>query len=78
MVYWIGATVEAMAAVRELRTSGIGAWFTIDAGPHVKVMCAPADAPRVAAALGAVPGVLRVLEARPGDGARLVDEQAGA
>ncbi len=41
VIYWLGATVEVMAAVRGLRASGTGAWSTIDAGPHVKVLCAP-------------------------------------
>ncbi len=77
VLYWIGATVEVIAAVRELRAGGTGAWCTMDAGPHVKVLCAPADAERVGARLGAVAGVLRVLEARPGDGARLVTDEAG-
>ncbi|RYE94576.1 MAG: diphosphomevalonate decarboxylase, partial [Myxococcales bacterium] len=72
VLYWIGATVEVIAAVRELRAGGTGAWCTIDAGPHVKVLCAPGDAAAVAARLAAVPGVLRVIEARPGQGARLV------
>jgi diphosphomevalonate decarboxylase len=72
VIYWLGATVEVMAAVRGLRASGTGAWSTIDAGPHVKVLCAPRDAAAVAARLAAVPGVLRVLEARPGEGARVV------
>jgi hypothetical protein len=35
------------------------------------VLVRPADAPRARAALEAVAGVKRVLEARPGDGARL-------
>jgi mevalonate pyrophosphate decarboxylase len=30
---------------------------TIDAGPQVKVLCEPADAPRIASALRDVPGV---------------------
>ena len=75
VLYWIGATIDAMHRVRALRASGVGAWFTIDAGPHVKVLCAPGDAARVSEALLGVPGVLRVIEARPGEGARL-DEAA--
>jgi diphosphomevalonate decarboxylase len=74
VLYWIGATIDAMHRVRALRASGVGAWFTIDAGPHVKVLCAPGDAARVSEALLGVPGVLRVIEARPGEGARLAPE----
>jgi diphosphomevalonate decarboxylase len=71
IVYWNGATVEALHAVRALREAGMAAYATIDAGPHVKVLVRPADALRARAAMEIVPGVLRVLEARPGEGARL-------
>jgi diphosphomevalonate decarboxylase len=73
VMYWTGATIEVLAAVRRMRASGLEGYATIDAGPHVKVVTRGADAQRVAAALREVPGVLRTLEARPGTGARLED-----
>jgi diphosphomevalonate decarboxylase len=75
ILYWNPATVGAIARVRALREepAPIAAFFTIDAGPHVKVLCAAADADRVAEALAGVPGVLRTLIAAPGPGARLVE-----
>jgi diphosphomevalonate decarboxylase len=72
VVYWSGATLDAIRAVRALRDAGVAAYFTIDAGPHVKVLVLAPDAPRARAALAATPGVLRVIEATPGEGARLV------
>jgi diphosphomevalonate decarboxylase len=77
VVYWNGATVEVLAAVRLARAAGVAAWATIDAGPHVKVLTTPGDAARVRETLLQVPGVLRVLEARPGPGAALVVPAAG-
>ncbi|HVT07237.1 MAG TPA: diphosphomevalonate decarboxylase [Polyangia bacterium] len=73
ILYWNAATVSAMGTVRSLRAAGVAAFFTIDAGPHVKVLCAAADAERVASALEATPGVLRTLAAAPGPGARVVE-----
>jgi diphosphomevalonate decarboxylase len=74
VVYWRGATVEAIHAVRALRRErGVAAWFTIDAGPHVKGLCAAADAEAVAIALQAVPGVERTLIAAPGPDAHLIE-----
>ena len=75
VVYWNGATLEALSAVQALRTGGTPAYASIDAGPHVKVLVRPADAARARAALEGVAGVTRVLEARPGEGARLVTEE---
>jgi diphosphomevalonate decarboxylase len=75
ILYWNPATIGAMTCVRALRegSPGTPAFFTIDAGPHVKVLCDARNADQVAAALTAVPGVLRTLVAAPGPGARLVE-----
>jgi diphosphomevalonate decarboxylase len=72
VVYWTGATLDVLAAVRALRAAGTAAYATIDAGPHVKVLVPPERAAAAKAALSAAPGVRRILEARPGEGARLV------
>lgn len=71
LIYWTGTTLDVLAEVRRLRAVGIGAFATIDAGPHVKVLCAPEDEIEVAKVLGAVPGVLRTIVTRPGPGARV-------
>jgi diphosphomevalonate decarboxylase len=72
--YISAASLDALEAVRELRRAGKGAWSTMDAGPHVKVLVPARDAEAVTAVLGAVPGVLRVIVARPGP-APLVEVQ---
>jgi diphosphomevalonate decarboxylase len=74
ILYWNPATVAAMSSVKALRTGGTSAFFTIDAGPHVKVLCGAADAPRVEAALAVTPGVMRVSVLAPGQGAHIVNE----
>ena len=74
ILYWNPATLAAIATVKGLRAGGVGAFFTIDAGPHVKVLCASAEASRVEAALAATPGVMRVLLLVPGQGAHIVNE----
>ncbi len=71
VTYWNGVTVEALAAVRALRTGGTPAYATIDAGPHVKVLAQPQDAARVRGVMEAIPGVRRIIEAHPGEGARV-------
>ena len=70
--YWRGVTVEAAHAVRQLRASGTGAWFTMDAGPHVKVLTLARDAARVENTLRDVPGVLKVQTTAPGPAARIL------
>ncbi len=73
IIYWNPATLAAIDGVRRLRDGGTPVYFTIDAGPHVKALCAATDAAKVAASLGALPGVLRTQIAAPGPGARLVE-----
>jgi len=73
VVYWNGATIEVLSTVRALRDAGTPAYATIDAGPHVKVLVRPEDVARVRPALESTAGVLRVIEARVGEGARLVE-----
>lgn len=66
--YVRGVTLDVLDRVEALRRAGTGAWATMDAGPHVKVLCAAGDAERVAAALRDAPGVIDVRVASPGDG----------
>ncbi|MEC9253110.1 MAG: diphosphomevalonate decarboxylase [Pseudomonadota bacterium] len=67
--YWNGATVETIAAVRELQGAGVRVFFTIDAGPQVKALCQEDATDVVAERLASVPGVLRTLVCGLGPGA---------
>jgi diphosphomevalonate decarboxylase len=67
-LFWKGPTLELIERTRQLRSEGIGAWATIDAGPHVAVFCAGGELAHVTAALRSIPGVREVVETRPGPG----------
>jgi diphosphomevalonate decarboxylase len=73
IIYWNGATVECVAAVRRLRAGGEPVFFTVDAGPQVKAVCLPEATDRVSRELAAVSGVVEVLTSRLGAGARTVE-----
>jgi diphosphomevalonate decarboxylase len=66
ILYWAPATLAALATVRGLRERGVPAWATMDAGPHVKVLCEVDAATRVRQALDRTPGVTRTWVAKPG------------
>ncbi|MFN0249774.1 MAG: diphosphomevalonate decarboxylase [Kofleriaceae bacterium] len=72
VIYWQPTTLALLAEVRALRERQIGAWATMDAGPHVKVLTSIADAEAVAAALRAVPNVSDVIVSSPGSGATVI------
>lgn len=73
LLYWNDVTLRTMHAVRQLRRGGPPAYFTIDAGPHVKVFCRADDVAAVSAGIEAIEGVKRVIVAAPGEGARVVE-----
>ncbi|HHP7233780.1 MAG TPA: diphosphomevalonate decarboxylase [Desulfobacterales bacterium] len=73
ILYWNGGTFAAIEAVVRMRSEGLAAYFTIDAGPQVKVICRPQDAPAVSDRLQVLPGIIRVLPCRPGPAARLLE-----
>lgn len=76
VLYWNAGTLDALAEVRALRAAGVGAWATMDAGPHVKILTRQSDAERVRDALRDVRGVVDAFVALPGEGARLAAEPA--
>ncbi len=75
IVYVTGATLAALDEVRAMRASGLATYATIDAGPHLKCLVRASELAAARARLERVPGVLRLIEATPGDGARLVTPQ---
>jgi diphosphomevalonate decarboxylase len=79
IVYVTGPTLAALAEVRAMRAGGLEAYATIDAGPHLKCLVRAADAAAARERLERVSGVMRVIEAAPGDGARILEHagQAG-
>ncbi len=73
--YWVPASLEIMKAVRNWRQEGLPACYTVDAGPNVHVLCTEQEAADVEGRLEAFAGVKKVLTARPGGAAKLVQER---
>src|SRR5699024_8259789 len=66
--YWQDTTMSVMETVQQLRKKGILAYYTIDAGPNVKVVYLPEDEAKVLQALKATNGVEEVIVSKVGDG----------
>jgi diphosphomevalonate decarboxylase len=69
-------TIAVMERVKEIRQSGVPAFFTMDAGPHVKVVTAPQNAEEVATLLARVPGVLEIIRCNAGPDAHVETQGA--
>ena len=74
IVYWQPPTLALLAEVRAMRADGLSAWATIDAGPHVKVLCNKRDVDAVTQRVATIEGVTSVLQSEAGGPAELVDE----
>lgn len=74
LIYWLPATLSCIQIVQSLRRQGTPAFFSIDAGPQVKVFCLPEAGELVSQALLDVPSVLELIHTRTGDDASLLDE----
>ena len=67
LLYWQGATIDIMHAVRQWRAEeGLQVYFTIDAGPNVHLLCEADDVDSVRARLQTLNVVERVIVSRPG------------
>jgi diphosphomevalonate decarboxylase len=76
LIYFRPATLAVIDVVRGLRRAGHAACFTIDAGPHVKVLVEESALLAVKAALSQTEGVLYVLESAVGGDARVLGDEA--
>jgi diphosphomevalonate decarboxylase len=71
--YWKPASLEVMNSVRTWRGEGIPACYTVDAGPNVHVICPETEAHIIEKRLRDIPGVEKVLIARAGGPAKIVN-----
>ena len=72
LVYWNAGTIEGIHRVRSLRRTGVGVFFTIDAGPQIKAVCLPGDTEKVRDAFDDLPGVRDIHVTGLGPGATYV------
>lgn len=74
LIYWNDGTLQVIETIRRLRRQRQNAYFTVDAGPQVKVICEPDHLLRVKEALSRLSGVSRIIETMPGPAARLLED----
>lgn len=66
--YWQDSTMSVMQTVQQLRADGTLAYFTIDAGPNVKVLYLPEDEEKVLRTIRQVDEVTDIIVSKVGDG----------
>jgi len=74
LIYWNELTIKLIHAIRELRQSGLQVYFTIDAGPQVKVITIPGFIEKVKNELNAIPGIKNCIETSLGPDAKIIED----
>ena len=71
IIYWSPVTIKVIEAVQELRESGTECYFTMDAGPQVKVLCLKKNAKKIQAKLSNLTEVQKTILCAPGSDAKI-------
>ncbi len=70
IIYWNPTTMEVIHSIMEWRDEGIESYFTMDAGPQVKIFCLEKDVKELSRRLKEFTGV-EVVVTKPGPAAKL-------
>ena len=60
--------------IEEMKGTGIGIFYTIDAGPQVKIICKAKYTDQVISEMKSIPNIQDIIEVDIGQGARLINE----
>jgi diphosphomevalonate decarboxylase len=71
--YWKPASLDVMTCVRQWRSEGVPVCYTVDAGPNVHVICPETESQSIEKRLREIKGVDKVLVARAGGPATIVE-----
>jgi len=74
LIYWYPATITIMKCVKKWRKEGLEAYFTMNTGQNIHVLCQKKDAEKLEAQLQAIPEVKQTMRNSSAKGARIIQE----
>jgi diphosphomevalonate decarboxylase len=74
IIYWTPATMEIMHSIMIWREEGLESYYTMDAGPQVKVLCLEKDREEIQGKLESLNIIKKTVVCKPGDGAKIVND----
>ncbi|MBN1501987.1 diphosphomevalonate decarboxylase [Candidatus Woesearchaeota archaeon] len=74
IIYWNEFTIRIINKIIELRENGLECYFTIDAGPQVKIICLESNIPKIVRKVQEITGIEDIIITKPGQGARIVNK----
>jgi diphosphomevalonate decarboxylase len=72
IIYWNSTTIQLIHMIRKLRQEGIPAYFTIDAGPQIKVITLPGYVSKLVKEFKGIPEIQEIIETAIGPDAGLI------
>lgn len=74
LIYWMPATLEIIHSVLSWRKDGLECYFTIDAGPQVKIICLEKDVSKLKRRLQRITGIKKTIICKPGKEPKLINK----
>jgi len=74
IIYWNAKTLEIIHSVLSWQEKGLESYFTIDAGPQVKILCQEKDVNKVGEKLKDIRSIENIIFTGPGRGARITEK----
>lgn len=75
IIYWLPETLEIIKLILQWREEGLECYYTIDAGPQVKIICLEKDIGEIQKRLKEVKGIEDIHVCKPGGPAKLIKDQ---
>ena len=74
IIYWNPTTIKIMKQVELLREQGIECYYTMDAGPQVKILCLKNNQETILEKIKQIDGVINTITTKPGEPAKTTEQ----
>jgi diphosphomevalonate decarboxylase len=74
IIYWNPTTIKIMKQVELLREQGIECYYTMDAGPQLKIICQKHNQERIEENIKTIQGVVQTIITKPGEPAKTTEQ----
>ncbi len=74
LIYWNDVTIRIIKSIMGWREEGLESYFTIDAGPQVKIICLKKDVDKIQKKCKKIEGVKDIIITKPGQGSRITNK----
>ncbi|GIW21145.1 MAG: diphosphomevalonate decarboxylase [Candidatus Sericytochromatia bacterium] len=74
VIYWRAGTLKVIEKVNEIRNNGYPCYYTIDAGPNVKIICEEKDLLNIKQQIENLKDIKKIMVSKCGDGPTFLED----